>query len=352
MNVQLERRGVLMSADPNEPNEAWGVLNPASLRDRDGDLLLLPRLVAAGNVSRVGLCRVLADDNGDPAGVERLGVVLEPDEVWERNGAGGGVEDPRVTYVAVLDAWVMAYTAFGSFGPRPALAVSTDGRDWRRLGMLRHRYEPDTLATDLNLYPNKDAIWFPDPVVGPDGTPCLAMLHRPTWDLTGMSTVDYDATPPTGTTDPRPSIWVSFVPVDEAVADVRALTDLRMHREVAVPEQPWEAEKIGGGTPPIRTAAGWLTIHHGVTGHLTPGTSLQQHVRYCAGMMVHDIDDVTELVHRSVDPVLEPQVDKERDGIVPNVVFPTAIDVRGDDWADVFYGMADSRIGWARLTWS
>ncbi len=352
MDVQLERRGVLMVADPDEPHEAWGVLNPASLRDRDGQLLLLPRLVAAGNVSRVGLARVLADDDGDPVGVERLGVVLEPDEVWERNGGGGGVEDPRVTFVSVLDAWVMAYTAFGPFGPRPALAVSDDGRAWRRLGMLRHRYEPDTLGTDLNLYPNKDAIWFPDPVVGPDGTACLAMLHRPTWDLAGMSAIDYDATPPTGTTDPRPSIWVSFVPVDQAVADVGALTDLRWHREVAVPEQPWEAEKVGGGTPPVRTSAGWLTIHHGVTGDLAPGTALQQHVRYCAGMMVHDLDDVTKVAHRSVDPILEPEVDQERDGIVPNVVFPTAIDVRGDGWADVFYGMADSRIGWARLTWS
>jgi hypothetical protein len=29
-------------------------------------------------------------------------------------------------------------------------------------------------------------------------------------------------------------------------------------------------------------------------------------------------------------------------------VFPTAIDVR-DGHADLFYGMADSRIGWARL---
>jgi uncharacterized protein YbjT (DUF2867 family) len=34
---------------------------------------------------------------------------------------------------------------------------------------------------------------------------------------------------------------------------------------------------------------------------------------------------------------------------VPNVVFPTAIDPRGDGDANVFYGMADTRIGVARL---
>lgn len=348
----MQRRGILMERDPADPNEAWGVLNPASLRDRDGQLLLLPRLVAEGNVSRVGLCRVLADDDGDPVGVERLGVVLEPDEVWERHAAGGGgVEDPRVTFVAVIDAYVMAYTAFGPLGARPAVAVSDDGREWRRLGMVRHRYEPDALAADLNLYPNKDGVWFPEPVPAPDGTPSLAYLHRPTWDLTGVSRQPYDATPP-GLSDPRPSIWVSYVPVAEARQDVAALTDLRWHREVATPEQPWEEAKVGAGTPPVRTEHGWLAVHHGVAGDLEPGTELQQHVRYCAGVMVHDVRDVARLVHRSTDPVLEPEAPEERDGIVPNVVFPTAIDVRSDHHADVFYGMADSRIGWARLTWA
>ncbi len=351
MDVQLERRGVLMDPDPGEPHEAWGVLNPASLRDREGELLLLPRLVAAGNVSRVGLARVLVDDDGDPAGVERLGVVLEPDEVWENNGDGGGVEDPRVTFIAAIDTYVMAYTAFGPFGPRPALAVSDDGRSWRRLGMLRHRYEPDALGSDLNLYPNKDALWFPEPVTGPDGTPCLAMLHRPTWDLTGMAALAFDATPPTGISDPRPGIWVSHVPLAEVRDDLAALTDLRWHREVAVPEYDWEIAKIGAGTPPIRTPDGWLHVHHGVAGDLEPGTALQSHVHYAAGWLLHDLDDVARVRERSSVPVLEPRERGEIEGIVPNVVFPTAVDVRGDGWADVFYGMADSRIGWARLTW-
>jgi predicted GH43/DUF377 family glycosyl hydrolase len=35
--------------------------------------------------------------------------------------------------------------------------------------------------------------------------------------------------------------------------------------------------------------------------------------------------------------------------VVPNVVFPTAIDPRSEDGADVYYGMADARIGAFRL---
>src|ERR1035437_5054659 len=46
-------------------------------------------------------------------------------------------------------------------------------------------------------------------------------------------------------------------------------------------------------------------------------------------------------------------VSRERSGIIDNVVFPTGIDRRDDlgspDRIDVYYGMADSRIGVARL---
>lgn len=57
--------------------------------------------------------------------------------------------------------------------------------------------------------------------------------------------------------------------------------------------------------------------------------------------------------YRSPEPVLTPELPKEREGIVPNVVFPTAIDRRDDlglpGRFDVYYGMADNRIGVARL---
>jgi beta-1,2-mannobiose phosphorylase / 1,2-beta-oligomannan phosphorylase len=53
---------------------------------------------------------------------------------------------------------------------------------WRRLGPLRFAYQPE-LDTDLNLFPNKDCVWFPEPVPGPSGSPAYAMLHRPMWDL-------------------------------------------------------------------------------------------------------------------------------------------------------------------------
>jgi predicted GH43/DUF377 family glycosyl hydrolase len=56
--------------------------------------------------------------------------------------------------------------------------------------------------------------------------------------------------------------------------------------------------------------------------------------------------------YRSTSPVLEPELPEERTGTVANVVFPTAVDQRADleqpNRLDVYYGMADSRIGVAR----
>ncbi len=345
----LERRGVLMEPVEGEADQAWGVLNPATARDRNGDLWIFPRLVAEHNLSRVGRARVIFDAAGDPVGTEPPTVALEPAVPWERNAHTAGTEDPRITWVPSLDRYVMTYAAYGPLGARIGIAVSDDLDRWERLGPLHFAYQR-RVGTDLNLYRNKDALWFPEPVTAPDGRPAYAMLHRPIWDLTEVSHLGTEV-PPDNATDPRPGIWVSFVDAERVADDIGAIVYLDRHREVATSAEPWEELKIGGGTPPIRTAAGWLTLYHGVSGVLVPGVELQPHVHYAAGVMVHDIDDVTRIVHRSQHPVLEPEALEERTGMVPNVVFPSAIDDHGDGTADVFYGMADSRIGWARLTY-
>ena len=59
------------------------------------------------------------------------------------------------------------------------------------------------------------------------------------------------------------------------------------------------------------------------------------------------------ILYRSAEPVLTPALPQERHGTVANVVFPTGIDRRDDlgspDRFDVYFGMADKRIGVARL---
>ncbi|MGH2443911.1 MAG: glycosidase, partial [Chloroflexota bacterium] len=148
MPFQLQRIGQVMSPDPDDPFETWGVLNPASAR-KDGELYLFPRLVAEGNYSRIGIARVIFE-HGQPVDVERLGIALEPQEEYEKwERSGGGVEDARITWVEPLSCWVMAYVALSRLGPRIALAVSHDLFNWERLGLLKYE---TSCAVDFNQY--------------------------------------------------------------------------------------------------------------------------------------------------------------------------------------------------------
>lgn len=344
---QLHRIGVVMEPDPGDPLEAWGVLNPASARGTDGNLYLFPRIVAEGNYSRIGMARVEFDDDGNPAGVTRLGYVLEPEEDYERaERTHGGVEDPRVTWIEPLGIWVMAYTAVARWGPRIALAVSEDLFHWRRLGLLTYS---ETCGTDFHIFGNKDGMFFPDVVLDPSGTPALALQHRPTYLVSHADgTVTLEV--PCEVKEHRESIWIGYVSVEDAKKDIAKLTHVYQSELLTVPEAPWESLKIGGGTPPVRTPYGWLTFYHGVSGSYSVDPTVPKDVFYSAGALVLDIERPTHIRYRSPEPVLGPVEHEELHGIVPNVVFPTAVDERENGRLDVYYGMADSRIGVASMT--
>jgi hypothetical protein len=87
-----------------QPRRPAGGRRRAEPGDRTGagwQLCVLPRLATIQTYSRIGLAGVVFNRRGDPVGVERLGVVLEPQASHERNTqTGGGVEDPRVTHIA------------------------------------------------------------------------------------------------------------------------------------------------------------------------------------------------------------------------------------------------------------
>ena len=172
----LRRLGLVMEPEPGNPQEVEGVLNPAAVRGPDGNLYLFPRLVAQGNYSRIGIARVLFNQAGDPVGVERLGIALEPEADYERRPDGGGCEDPRITFVEPLQRYVMTYAALSAAGPRIALAISEDLFHWTRLGLA-------TFAAyrgiDFVHVDNKDASLFPVAIANHAGKLQLAMLHRP-----------------------------------------------------------------------------------------------------------------------------------------------------------------------------
>src|SRR3546814_742992 len=216
----------------------------------------------------------------------------------------------------------MTYVAYGPLGPRTAVAVSENLRDWRRLGPVLFRYQED-LDMDLNLFHNKDTVFFPEPVTAPDGTEALAVLHRPMWDL-GETRPGQGVRLPAGIQDPRQSIWISYVPLESVRADLSNLTLWEQHRFVAGPQFPFEEVKIGGGPPPLRIPEGWLVLHHGVTGVIDNAFAQQQKVNYAAGALILDAEDPSRVIARTPEPLLPPATGDQRSGSGTQVVFPTA----------------------------
>jgi predicted GH43/DUF377 family glycosyl hydrolase len=261
-DFKLHRLGMMMEPEPGNPNEVEGVLNPAAARGPDGQLYLLPRLVAKGNYSRIGIARVLFNEAGDPTGVERLGIALEPEADYERRADGGsGCEDPRVTYVETLQRYIMSYTAFSQQGPRIALAISKDLFHWERLGLATYAHWHGIELGDVD---DKDASLFPVAIPNPSGHPELAMLHRPLFPGTRPEETACGPTSREVDLD-RESIWISYCQMTMAGHDPNHLGRFTSHHRLATPVSPWERLKIGAGTPPMMTRHGWLILYHGVS---------------------------------------------------------------------------------------
>lgn len=338
---------LVISPEADNDYEVEGLLNPAAARGPDGELYLFPRMVAKGNFSRIGIMRVLFDDEGNPRGVERLGVALEPEASYElRSNGEGGCEDPRVTYVEPLQCYLMTYTAFSPVGPRIALAVSDDLFTWRRLGLAT--FEPYE-GIEFDGVDNKDATGFPRAVPNPDGRHEFAILHRPLFpgtrpeETVGLDDRDVDLH--------RESIWISYTPMELSGTDPRQLRHFTSHHRLAAPVSPWENLKIGSGTPPVMTRHGWLFIYHGVSEKIE--SSGQPLLTYRAGVMVLSTEYPQDLIYRSHRPILVPPTSNGPRATASNVVFPTGIDRRTDidepHRYDVYYGVNDFHIGVARL---
>jgi predicted GH43/DUF377 family glycosyl hydrolase len=68
------------------------------------------------------------------------------------------------------------------------------------------------------------------------------------------------------------------------------------------------------------------------------------------GTAILDLDRPSRVLYRTPEPILEPQADYERNGLVSDVVFPSATELRPDGALDVYYGAADHVIAVARVT--
>jgi len=205
-----------------------------------------------------------------------------------------GTEDPRITPIG--DTCYITYVSPSMYGVVTCLAKTTDFKTFERLGVI---FCPE----------NKDIMLFPDKINGQ-----YMAIHRPN----GASQFC------------NPEMWLASSP------DLIHWGD---HQRLTGGAGGWEGERIGGGTPCIRTEKGWLHFYHGkrtaIGGELVGA--------YCGGAMLLDLNDPRKILARSQDPLLEPVEDFETQGFVPNVVFPTGI-VEQDDTLLLYCGAADENL--------
>ena len=130
---------------------------------------------------------------------------------------------------------------------------------------------------------------------------------------------------------PFGDIYMSFSP------DMKYWGEHRCVMKVAPFDQSaWQRAKIGAGSVPFLTEAGWLMFYHGVINTCNG-------FRYSMGAAILDKEDPTKVLYRTKPYLLAPAAPYELAGDVPDVVFPCAALQDGERVA-VFYGAADTTV--------
>jgi predicted GH43/DUF377 family glycosyl hydrolase len=277
----------ILSRD-NWPYPINSVFNAGAVRLADGDTLLLCRVEDRTGLSHLCAARSANGIDGwriDPKPTLMASPREYPEEIW-------GIEDPRITYVAELEQYAIAYTSFARGGPGVSLALTRDFRSFQRFGVIM---PPE----------DKDAALLPRRING-----YWAMIHRPVTSLGAH-------------------MWISFSP------------DLRhwgSHKIILEARRGgwWDANKIGLCSPPIETSKGWLTIYHGV--RRTASGSI-----YRLGLALFDLHRPDICLQRGDSWMFGPEAPYERGGDVSDVVFPCGQTIGPDgDTIYLYYGAADS----------
>lgn len=214
-----------------------------------------------------------------------------------------GVEDARISRVD--GRWLMTSCSVSPERHCTTLYSSDDGLDWR--------FEDVVLD-----HQNKDMVIFEGRI---DGR--YWAQTRPLGDL-------YFAYPPGSEWRAGPSINLATSP-DALHWKPHIAPGIRPHVRTV------STARIGGGTPPILTDDGWLTLWHGVEPKEIVGI-------YRTYWSILDRDDPAKVVRTSHPPLLEPDAELTRpleDKLyVRDVVFTTGIVDAGDHYV-VASGEAD-----------
>ncbi len=297
-----------------------GAFNPAAVRQKDRDIMLLirvaekliqdedklhyfsPRMVGKRKHKRIldKFTKKNVKSKGDldfvfKDGTKRLTfishfrrIILSPDgltikHIEQKPSFFGiakdgelGIEDPRITPLG--NKYLMTYVALSRAGNiSTSYAVSKDLRKWKREGIIFSEQ-------------NKDVVIFPEKISGK-----YYAINRP------EGTFQFSS----------PHMWMveseNFNHWDEPFS---LILDNK---------GGWDAGRVGAGPPPIKTSKGWLLFYHGVI-------EKNKRETYSAGAALLDLRNPRKVIAKTKRPIILPTQDYEKGTIEKkDVVFPTGI---------------------------
>ncbi|MEK3916400.1 glycoside hydrolase family 130 protein [Paenibacillus sp. FSL H7-0331] len=115
---------------------------------------------------------------------------------------------------------------------------------------------------------------------------------------------------------------------------------------LAVEDVAFANDKTGPAAPPIKTDKGWLTTFHSVDLDTTRGKNGWEPTwkkRYCAGIMLLDLNNPRKILGMYKEPLLAPEASYEVEGgFRNNVIFPGGMILEDTGEVKIYYGAADT----------
>jgi len=326
--VKVSNGEIVLESRTSLEFENEGVLNPACV-EKDGIVHMFYRAIGKKKISTIGYCQL----KNNKVIYRSDKPVLFPEYFYEKKG----LEDPRITFLE--GKYYLLYTAYDGLNALVAYATSTDLKTWIKKGLISPQIsynEAEALfknsgvnekytffgkifrneRTDKVHLWEKDAMLFPKKIKGK-----YALIHRVLPGIQICYFNDFDQL--------NQNFWRDY------------FKELNSYL-ILDPKYDFENGYIGGGAVPIETDKGWLLIFHSVDTENGFNT-------YHASVALLDLDDPQKIIGRLCHPLFSPDEKWEIEGLVNNVVFPTGTYVKDDDLF-IYYGAADSKIGFRKLS--
>jgi predicted GH43/DUF377 family glycosyl hydrolase len=274
--------------------ESAGTFNPAVILHH-GKFVMLYRAQDSRGTSRLGY----AESSDGVHFIRRPQPVLSPEADYEKDG---GVEDPRL--VKFGDTYYLTYTGFNKKDAQLCLATSRDLLHWQRQGVILPAYKGH-----WNVAWTKSGAIIPKKINGKYWMYFLGTSADKT-DQTGLATS----------------------------TDLIHWTDASDSPVLPRRAGRFDSRVVEPGPPPIVTKDGIVLVYNAADDKLI----------YRTAIAVFDRRDPRKLIWRSEQPVFLPEMNWEKIGQVPNVVFVEAMARKGSRYL-FYYGAADKYVGVAEV---